>query len=141
MNNAEIEKKILQDQIFEKDCDIEAYKETIKIYENTIKKIKEEKKNLIETINNKAPVNKILVDGIIGLKKNNSQTNYALNKISNVRYVNGSNKHISKINYIRSPDIEFKFHEKDGKDILKGNNNINNNGERNVECIFDKNSK
>ena len=38
----EIEKKLLQDQIFEKDCDIEAYKETIKSYENTIKKLKEE---------------------------------------------------------------------------------------------------
>ena len=87
------------------------------------------------------PTVKIYDDTSTQLNKNNSQTNYALNKISNVRYVNGSNKHISKINYIRSPDIEFKFHEKDGKDILKGNNNINNNGERNVECIFDKNSK
>jgi len=38
----DIEKKILQDQIFEKDCDIEAYKETIKNYENTIRKLKEE---------------------------------------------------------------------------------------------------
>ena len=48
----EIEKKILHDQIYEKDCDIEAYKETIKSYENTIKKLIEEKKNLLDLVNN-----------------------------------------------------------------------------------------
>ena len=53
LKDSEIEIKILQDQVYEKDCDIEAYKETIKIYENIIKKIKEEKKNLIKKINNK----------------------------------------------------------------------------------------
>jgi anion-transporting ArsA/GET3 family ATPase len=40
----EIEKKLLQEQIYEKEYDIEAYKETIKCYESTIKKMKEEKK-------------------------------------------------------------------------------------------------
>ena len=53
MKDNEIEKKILQDQIFEKECDIEAYKETIKSYENTIKKINEEKRNLMDIMNNK----------------------------------------------------------------------------------------
>ena len=49
----EIEKKILQDQIYEKDCDIEAYKETIKSYENTIKKLNDEKKNLLDLVNSR----------------------------------------------------------------------------------------
>ena len=49
----EIEKKILQDQIYEKDCDIEAYKETIKSYENTIKKLNDEKKNLFDLVNSR----------------------------------------------------------------------------------------
>ena len=79
---------------------------------------------------------KISNDTSTQLNNNNYETNYALNKISNIRYVNDSNKHISKINYIRSPDIEFNSHEKNRKDILK-----NNNGERNEECICDKNSK
>ena len=49
----EIEKKILEDQIFEKECDIEAYKETLKSYENTIKKINEEKNNIMNILNSK----------------------------------------------------------------------------------------
>ena len=56
----EIEKKILQDQIFEKECDIEAYKETIKSYENTIKKLKSENKNLNEILNNYKYKNNII---------------------------------------------------------------------------------
>ncbi len=56
----EIEKKILQDQIFEKECDIEEYKETIKSYENTIKKLKSENKNLNEILNNYKYKNNII---------------------------------------------------------------------------------
>lgn len=51
LKDNEIEKKILQDQIYEKECDIEAYKETIKSYENSIKKLSEEKKKFLEIIN------------------------------------------------------------------------------------------
>ena len=73
MKDNEIEKKILQDQIFEKECDIEAYKETIKSYENTIKKINEEKKNLMDIMNNKhiniKNVNKICIYNDLRKKK------------------------------------------------------------------------
>ncbi len=72
---------------------------------------------------------------------NNCETNYSLNKISNVRYVNGENKHFSKINYIRSPDIKFKSHEKNETSILKGNDCTINNGEIQEECICDRNLK
>ena len=73
MKDNEIEKKILQDQIFEKECDIEAYKETIKSYENTIKKINEEKKNLTDVMNkrniNIKNINKICIYNDLRNKK------------------------------------------------------------------------
>ena len=73
MKDNEIEKKILQDQIFEKECDIEAYKETIKSYENTIKKINEEKRNLMDIMNNKniniKNINKICIYNDLRKKK------------------------------------------------------------------------
>ncbi len=65
------------------------------IYINSSKKLK---KRFLSAI-------KIYNDTSTQLNKNNSQINYALNNISNVRYVNGSYKHISKINYIRRQDI------------------------------------
>ena len=52
LKDNETEKKILHDQIYEKECDIEAYKETIKSYENSIKQLSEEKKKFLEIINN-----------------------------------------------------------------------------------------
>ena len=72
---------------------------------------------------------------------NNCETNYSLNKISNVRYVNGENKYFSKINYIRSPDIKFKSHEKNETSILRGNDDTINTGEIQEECICDRNLK
>lgn len=51
LKDIQIEKKICQDQIYEKQCDIEAYKETIKSYEKTIKQLTDEKKNLNNIIN------------------------------------------------------------------------------------------
>ena len=73
MKDNEIEKKILPDQIFEKECDIEAYKETIKSYENTIKKINEEKRNLMDIMNNKniniKNINKICIYNDLRKKK------------------------------------------------------------------------
>ena len=47
----EIEKEILQSQINEQQSDNEAYKETIKIYENNIKKLNNEKNELNKKIN------------------------------------------------------------------------------------------
>ena len=50
LKDIQIEKKICQDQIYEKECDIEAYKETIKSYEKTIKKLTDDNKNLNDII-------------------------------------------------------------------------------------------
>ena len=47
----EIEKEILQSQINEQQSDNEAYKETIKIYENKIKKLNKDKIDLTKIIN------------------------------------------------------------------------------------------
>ena len=47
----EIEKEILQSQINEQQSDNEAYKETIKIYENKIKKLNKDKVDLTKIIN------------------------------------------------------------------------------------------
>ena len=101
------------------------------IYINSSKVPKKTRTISNVNINNSSPIQ----------LESNCETNYSLNKITNLRYVNGSNKHISKVNYIRSPDIKFKSHEKDREGISKENNNINNNGERYEECICDKNSK
>ena len=54
----EIEKEILQDQINEQQCNNEAYKETIKIYENNIKKLNIEKSELNKKINDYLQINK-----------------------------------------------------------------------------------
>ncbi len=43
LKDDEIEREILQNEINEQQSDNEAYKETIKIYENTIKKLNNEK--------------------------------------------------------------------------------------------------
>jgi hypothetical protein len=43
LKDNEIEREILQNEINEQQSDNEAYKETIKIYENTIKKLNNEK--------------------------------------------------------------------------------------------------
>ena len=56
----EIEKEILQEQINEQQNDTDAYKETIKIYENNIKKLNNEKIELKQKI-----------DDFINKKKNN----------------------------------------------------------------------
>ena len=60
LKDNEIEKKILHDQIYEKECDIEAYKETIKSYENSIKKLSEEKKKFLEIINSSKYMKKLM---------------------------------------------------------------------------------
>ena len=54
----EIEKEILQDQINEQQSNNEAYKETIKIYENNIKKLNIEKSELTKRINNYLQIDK-----------------------------------------------------------------------------------
>ena len=51
IKDSEIEKEILQEQINEQQNDNEAYKETIKIYENSIKKLNNEKNELNKKIN------------------------------------------------------------------------------------------
>ena len=51
IKDSEIEKEILQEQINEQQNDNEAYKETIKIYENNIKKLNNEKNELNKKIN------------------------------------------------------------------------------------------
>ena len=50
IKDTEIEKEILQDQINEQQSNNEAYKETIKIYENNIKKLNIEKADLTKKI-------------------------------------------------------------------------------------------
>lgn len=51
IKDSEIERKILQSQIEDQENDNEAYKETIKIYENDIKKLNNEKQELTKKIN------------------------------------------------------------------------------------------
>ena len=51
IKDSEIEKEILQEQINEQQNDNEAYKETIKIYENKIKKLNKDKIDLTKIIN------------------------------------------------------------------------------------------
>ena len=60
----------------------------------------------------------------------NCETNYSINKLTNVRFVNGSNKNFSKLNYIRNPDIKFKSHEKSEKKRKK---------DEEEKCLCDKN--
>ena len=58
IKDSEIEKEILQEQINEQQNDNEAYKETIKIYENNIKKLNNEKNELNKKINGLMKKNK-----------------------------------------------------------------------------------
>ena len=69
------------------------------------------------------------------------ETNYSINNISNIKYVNGNNKNLSKINYIRNPDIKFVNHEKSEKIINTKNNKNKIIGKGNEEkCQCDKNA-
>ena len=68
------------------------------------------------------------------------ETNYSINNISNVKYVNGNNKNLSKINLIRNPDIKFVNHEKSEKIInTKNNKNKIIGKEYEEKCQCDKN--
>ena len=58
LKDDEIEREILQNEINEQQSDNEAYKETIKIYENTIKKLNNEKIELTKKINEFKNINK-----------------------------------------------------------------------------------
>jgi chromosome segregation ATPase len=58
LKDNEIEREILQSEINEQQSDNEAYKETIKIYENNIKKLNNEKIELIKKINDFKKINK-----------------------------------------------------------------------------------
>jgi len=58
LKDNEIEREILQSEINEQQSDNEAYKETIKIYENTIKKLNNEKIELTKKINEFKNINK-----------------------------------------------------------------------------------
>ena len=73
--------------------------------------------------------------------KANCETNYSINQITNVKYVNGTNKKISKNNYKRFPDIFFKSKEK-SKEIMQSDNNDNIiKKDLSSECLCDINSK
>ena len=65
--------------------------------------------NYLEEIRDSCPKNKLKQSS--PKPKNICETNYCINKISNVRYINGSNKSFSEINYIRNPDLEFISNE------------------------------
>ena len=58
LKDDEIEREILQNEINEQQSDNEAYKETIKIYENNIKKLNNEKIQLTKKINDFKNINK-----------------------------------------------------------------------------------
>ena len=58
------------------------------IYINSSKVPKKTRTISNVNINNSSPIQ----------LESNCETNYSLNKITNLRYVNGSNKHISKVN-------------------------------------------
>ena len=73
--------------------------------------------------------------------KPNCETNYSINQITNVKYVNGTNKKMSKNNYKRFPDILFKSKEKSKETIQSdGNDNIIEK-ELSTQCLCDINSK
>jgi len=73
--------------------------------------------------------------------KANCETNYSINQITNVKYVNGTNKKISKNNYKRFPDIFFKSKEKSKEKIkLDENDNIIKK-DFSSQCLCDINSK
>ena len=75
--------------------------------------------------------------------KCNCETNYSINNLTNVKYVNGSNKKISQKSYVRVPDIKYKSYkneekisEEDVKNIpLEENENITD------KCTCDVNSE
>ena len=91
------------------------YKYTYSSFNNQKTMTENSINNDINIINK--PKRRILTTGNILTNDipSNYDTNYSLNNISNVRYVNGSNKNFSKLNYIRNPDIKFKSHEKSEK--------------------------
>ena len=69
------------------------------------------------------------------------ETNYSINKITNVKFVNGSNKHFSNMNYIRSPDLQFISNKKSEKIInTERNNNKIIKKEFEEKCLCDQNS-
>ena len=71
--------------------------------------------------------------------KNTCETNYSINNISNVKYVNGNNENVSKINYMRNPEIKFINHEKNEKNFHTKNIKNKMINEYEEKCQCDKN--
>ena len=72
--------------------------------------------------------------------KCNVETNYSINTISNVKYINGSNQNISNINYIRNPDLKFMNFNNNEKLNIAGKNNKIVNNEYEEKCLCDQNA-
>ena len=73
--------------------------------------------------------------------KANCETNYSINQITNVKYVNGTNKKMSKNNYKRFPDIFFNSKEKNKGKIKSDNIDNIIKKDLSTECLCDINSK
>ena len=75
--------------------------------------------------------------------KCNCETNYSINNLTNVKYVNGSNKKISQKSYIRVPDIKYKSYKNEEKISEEDVNNIplEENENNTDKCTCDVNSE
>ena len=71
--------------------------------------------------------------------KNNCETNYSINKITNVKYVNGSNKNDSQLNDKRNTKLLNHNYSEKVINIKKRNKYIK--GENSEKCVCDKNAK
>ena len=96
------------------------------------KNISENSKSNIYNSENISPNKKI---------KANCETNYSINQITNVKYVNGTNKKMSKNNYKRFPDICFKSKEKSKEKIKSDINDNSIKKDLSSQCLCDINSK
>ena len=78
----------------------------------------------------------------------NYETNYSINNLVNVKYINGSNKNIYQKSYIRTPDIKYRAYKNkqnisktDNSNIILEENNSHTDNyldDANSDCTFRK---
>ena len=88
-----------------------------------------------------SPKNKLLRSPSPLYEKTNCETNYSINKISNVKYINGNDKKISDLNYIRKPDKKFINHDNNEQILYTKNKKYIMRGENEEKCRCDINDK
>ena len=75
--------------------------------------------------------------------KCNCETNYSINNLTNVKYVNGSNRNISQKSYVREPDIKYKSYRNEEKitEVDDSNIPLEENDNNTNKCTCDVNSE